>query len=635
MSSRQAPRVRPGPVGLTALVLAALPALFGPIAYGAARWWVAGLLAAISFLSLALWMAARPRGLGAWCLPGGFRGLALWCAWLALLGVFYAPVPHASLTGVLHAASCLASGCVVADVTARDRRAGTVLLVLFFLVICLEGGYAIVQYSQDGQAVLFAQRAPEYANRASGTYINPNHFAHLLSMGICAGTAFAFWKKGGFTVRLFGAAAALLAAPALLGSLSRTGMIATVAGLWTVAVLLAVAQNRRTAALVVLAGPFLAGLVAWVSLLAFPVLRDRWSPDLLLQDGRLQIWRDCLEMLAARPAWGWGVGMFEDVASLHRNHYMDYWTTLNHAHNEGLQIAVEQGLEGVWLLAVATFCLAASCVRMFKQAREGGDAALAAGLIGAVAATAVHSMFDFNLQLFANNHAAMLLLAVGASKSRARSRLNADPPARVPPALRAAVAVVALAAAGAACATWLGALHQVSAARYLETRDYDPARALRSLEKGRRVDPLNPYFPLELGSLAVTRAWWAKDPAERVRWTDEAEGWFNRAARLRPFAQAVDEGRIDVLELRGDLEGALALARTVAEQRRASIHSAMDVGHILRLTGRYPEAMEAYVAAWLRSGCREEWIRSHIRAMKALVETHPEPPETPPARSVP
>ena len=626
MPSRQAPRLSPGPLGIVALILAVLPALLGTVAYGGARWWVAGLLSAFSFLALALWMAARPRGMGGWCLPAGFRGLALWCAWLAVLGVFYAPVPHASLTGFLHAASCLAAGWVVADVTARSRRAGTVLLVLFFLLICFEGGYAIVQHFQGSPAVLFANRAPEYATRASGTYINPNHFAHLLAIGISAGAAVAFWKRGGFTVRLFGLAAALMAAPGLLGSLSRTGMIATAAGLWTVACLFALTRGRRLGAFAVVAAPFLLGLCAWGAFLVFPGLRDRWELDQLFRDSRLQIWRDCIDMLAERPDWGWGIGMFEDVGSLHRTHYLDYWTTLNHAHNEVLHVAVEQGLEGLLLLSATVTCLLACGVRMFKTARSAGDVALVAGALGAVAATAAHAMFDFNLHLYANNQVAMLLLALAAARTRARPAKGGSPPSPAPSvAVRTMTAVAALIAACAACVTWLGALHQMTAARHLETRAYDPARALRALEKGRRMDPLNAYFPLELGSLAVTRAWWTRDPAARTRWTDEAEAWFNRAAELRPLAQAVDEGRKDVLELRGDLEGTLALAREVAQQRSSSVPSAMDVGHILRLMGRHQEAMEAYVAAWLRSGGREEWIRAHIRAMKAQVESPPTP----------
>ena len=55
MPSRHTPRVRPGLRGGVAVALAVLPAMLGPIIYGATRWWIAGLLAFSSYAALAFW----------------------------------------------------------------------------------------------------------------------------------------------------------------------------------------------------------------------------------------------------------------------------------------------------------------------------------------------------------------------------------------------------------------------------------------------------------------------------------------------------------------------------------------------------------------------------------------------------
>lgn len=620
LASSSRTRSRPSFWAFLILGLAVVPGLLGPVAYGASSWKISGAGILLAFFSFGLWMMLRPAHWGAWRRPAGFDALALWCGWLVLVSLFYAPYPQASVQAILTAASCLGAGWVVADISSRSRRVGMILLAFFMIVICLESAYAIVQHFQKSRTILFVPRIAMYQQRASGTYFNPNLFAHLLAIGTAFSIGVLFWKPGGGGVRILAAGTILLAIPGILLSFSRTGMIAVVVGggVSLMALLFSAHTQIRRRVLVALACLLLLGIGLFF---LFPGIRDRWTGDLLRRDARLQIWQDCIGMVAQHPAWGWGIGMFEDVAALNRVKYLDYWFTLNHAHNEVLEVAVEQGFEGLLVLFAAVLLLLRSGRYMLRSAAERGEQGIVAGMLGAIAATAAHAMFDFNLHGFANNHAMVLLLAI------AGARVNPYPapiekgrrsPSRYGKGLAATVSILAMIPAWM---IWRGAFYQEMASYYLDTAAYDPPRAFKALEQGRKIDPMNPYFPLSLGRLTVDRAWWAKEEEESRRLMDEAEAWVNRAEKLRPLAPQIDTRRIDIFELRGDLNAALEYARTVAERRSTSVPALVDVGHILRSMERYQEAMDAYVAAWLRSGGREEWIRAFIKEMKARLET--------------
>ena len=604
MPSRQSPRVRPGLRGGIAVSLAALPALIGPIAYGANRWWIAGLLALLSFTGLAYWAAVRPRELGPWRGPVGFAALTVWCAWLAVLGALHAPVPHASLLGGLHAASCLASGLVVADITSRTSKGWNLLACLLCLTLILEASYGIVQHFQESPYVLFARKAAGYASRESGTYLCPNHFANLLALGMCATLGFIPFRNASFSVRLFSGAALVLSLPALFLSQSRTGIVSGLIGVWITLVALAAAKSWKRSALVLICLPLvLLPSAFWLAKSSGP-LAARLSAYAIQGDLRFRWWRDIPDMMRDSPALGWGTGTFPDVAAGYRTHFVDVMTTLNHAHNEGLQIAVEQGLPG---LAVAGLCLlmcAVSGVRMFRLAKENGTLPVMAGWIGCIVVAGLHSMLDFNLRIFANNHVLVMVFALASAGAAPIRRKGATADTAGAGQLRWKVVIVPVALAGMAlCAlTWIGSLYQLQAQISRHTLVQNLPDAYQALTKGRRIDRLNPFFPQQLAELYADQAQFLRDPGERKLATDEAERWLDQAEKLNPHAFQLFQGRIEVLLLRGDAEGALAAARRMTERFSAVVDCFIQVGDILAGMGRIEEAGAAYFRAWERSG---------------------------------
>lgn len=115
-------------------------------------------------------------------------------------------------------------------------------------------------------------------------------------------------------------------------------------------------------------------------------------------DVRPPIWRSTLSMVRAQPWTGHGLGVF--VAAYPEYRHGSYWqrpkatNVTDHAHNEWLQIAAEQGIPaavvwgGIWLVGLW---------RTYRRARHEQ---VWRGLWAAMIVLAVHGMVDIGLRSF-------------------------------------------------------------------------------------------------------------------------------------------------------------------------------------------------------------------------------------------
>ncbi len=607
-----------------ALMLAGLPALVAPLLYGGARWWIAGGLATLSFLGCALWALMRPAGLGRPGFPPGVAAWTLWVAWLCGRMFIGAPVPHASALAFLHAGSCLASGLVLADAAARSNRVLRAMGACFFVATCAVAAYATAQWLRGDDGILFAHRAPEYARRLSGTFVSPNHFAHFMGLAVCAGAGGCLSRRLGFAARLFAGASVVFGLVALAGTLSRAGWMSTAAGLILFA-LLAALKKRGRALLLSLLIPVVLGVVSLMLWQRWETFQQRWGARLILLDVRSQIWPDMVDMIRDRPLMGHGLGQFEDAAAAYRNRYRDYWTTLNHAHNEGLQVAVDHGLTGLAVAFICLLLLAGAGVRMLRGRSVPGHFPLAAAWMACLLQSFLHAMFDFSLRVFAINQAFMFISALCAIPlARPVKGVRPSPPRQL---LRRAFAGTTSLLCALACAvTGWGAIQQLRAEILLKTRFYNPPQAADVMRKASRVDVLNPYFPAELGRLAVDQAFLTKEPGSTLARIEEAARWFDRAEALKPLDLGVMRGRMEISILRGEMERALEQARTIARLYPADVASQTEVGRLLMEMGRLPEALDALLKAWHRSECTDPHSRRMIREVNDALRSPPPAP---------
>ena len=291
-----------------------------------------------------------------------------------------------------------------------------------------------------------------------GSFVNHNHFAGFMELLIPLPVALLLNGAVGNKKLLYGFAAAMMTL-ALVLSLSRGGIISIACGAAVTLACSLIYQHRTKSAtvgatsengaqlkqtLTVLAAGIL--LIGSVTLGTFwlgidPVV-DRVSNNEVLsseesattfRDSRGWIWENTINIFWANSLTGTGLGSFETV-------YPNYSATdelliVDRAHNDYLQILSDAGIVGgilcLWFLAAVIYS-AVCALRTTDRQR----AAFAIGSIGGVIAMAVHSTFDFNLQIPSN--ALLFLTLTGAlaglsssalvqSKTEINETVNAEP----------------------------------------------------------------------------------------------------------------------------------------------------------------------------------------------------------------
>jgi hypothetical protein len=135
---------------------------------------------------------------------------------------------------------------------------------------------------------------------------------------------------------------------------------------------------------------------------------EAWRPQVerLLQDGRVQIAKATFRIFSAAPLLGTGLGTFGELSA----RLIPGREAFYYAHNDYGQLLAEAGLLG-GLVAAVGGTLAWWRVRRFLPSATAIDRQMAAGPLAALAALAVHSLFDWNLHIPAN---AFLAIVVGA-----------------------------------------------------------------------------------------------------------------------------------------------------------------------------------------------------------------------------
>jgi tetratricopeptide (TPR) repeat protein len=284
--------------------------------------------------------------------------------------------------------------------------------------------------------------------RASGPFINPDHFACFVAM-TCPLAAVALLHphclasrgQGRLAaIRVLAGAALLSSFTALLLSLSRGGWIGLSVGMATLwmgwrklgsDLPKPLAHYSLPTKLTLLTGALGALLVVNLLLLP-PGQRDQL-------DGRLQetatgvglvdrvaVWRDSLSMAHEFAPVGVGLGAWPEVFHRFQSPPWDDHFFWGETHNDYLQLLCEVGGVGVLLTLLFVIIQARTLLRGWRCANSERRLLALAALAG-IAAVAVHEAFDFSLQTPAVALLALLLLGLA-------TRLLATPAFIVPAA---------------------------------------------------------------------------------------------------------------------------------------------------------------------------------------------------------
>lgn len=460
------PRSRPDQ--LAYLLLLALVALL-PWPWGSVGGQAQGLVLALTGAGLLLSLGAQEGD--DWPASRLFRAsIWLWLLWLGWLLLSLLPLPEPLLRALSPAAAELHAG--VAGIGARpawtlsvepsaSRQVLLSTLGLFGLYllagrsICTAGRrralLAVLALSAGAQALYgigmtitgseigFFERKIWGRGWATGTFVNRNHFAHLMALGAAAALGLLMAQRDsdetapgwrGLVLRL----AAWLMSPAAVWrvlmlvmlaavvlSQSRMGNVALLVSLVFGVLLWVLLHNRRrfVPALLLLASFAIADIWILDNYYGLDRVVDRIEGTELETEQRLVALKDLAPLFEPYALTGAGGGAFQSVfravqSSSLRGLY-------HHAHNEYAEFLIDHGLFGLGWLLLMGLLHANHALRLLRRRREPTARALALAAACALLAAALHASSDFILHIPAlRGWLAVLLGALAATGIRQR-----------------------------------------------------------------------------------------------------------------------------------------------------------------------------------------------------------------------
>ena len=209
----------------------------------------------------------------------------------------------------------------------------------------------------------------------------------------------------------------LIAFSTLIASASRAGTFATVCGLVAMLMLAFVSQRQRLSASMRFGSvAAIAGLAGVLIALNGGALAERLSQ--LVDAGnidavRADLWDAAIRMISDAPLLGLGLGTFQDAYPLYASQALPF--VMDKAHNDYLEFAAGIGLPAAAALWSAVLWLCVDCARGPFRRRRNREIAIV--VFGATVLVAVHSAFDFSLQIPAVAFLYATLLGIGLAQA--------------------------------------------------------------------------------------------------------------------------------------------------------------------------------------------------------------------------
>ena len=322
------------------------------------------------------------------------------------------------------------------------QQAGRARMLFQVLAVggLLGAAYGLAAYWGKWETLLFFWPA-EYRPAVHGTFINRNHFATWLGLGLLCLLALLFQPQTQrrnpmyrlpvkrdlelerLLLRLWKPLLALvIMTAALVLTHSRGGFIATFVG---VLVLLGLLHRRqpllsRSQGLLLATGLTLLLLTFLASSRLLLQRFDRSVGDL---DGRFHAFGLSSQAMADNPWLGFGYGTFADSFRLYRDEALREF--FDKAHNTYIESAFELGWPSAMLLVLAVASLVSLCFKGVWRRRR--DWVFPAAAVAATALVGVHALIDFSLQLPAVAVTYAVMLGAGCAQARSTARTGQRP----------------------------------------------------------------------------------------------------------------------------------------------------------------------------------------------------------------
>lgn len=314
---------------------------------------------------------------------------------------------------------------VTADFIRTSRQIKRFFWIIF-TVSLIESLIGLLQYITSGTTV-----------PASGTYVNPNHFAGLLALTIPLfiaymlyqytrhGTVVSRWgiKLPGSNQMIMFFVTSLMAISLILAQ-SRGAILAFAASIFFFYAL--VERGKKSRSNKWLLGSFLVIILVYSLWIGLDPVIDKFTVTGEDVPSRTYIWKDSLNMIKDFPLWGVGLGNFSLAYTLYKNEA--YWPQVfDHAHNDYIELACETGLIGfvlVFWALIAFFHRVAANGRHLTPAKDPFRYYMLLGAVSGMFGMFAHIITEFTFQIPANAYYFMFLFALSARLSEPASGNN-------------------------------------------------------------------------------------------------------------------------------------------------------------------------------------------------------------------
>lgn len=416
------------------------------------------------------------------------------------------------------------------------RRATTTVLVALLTLGTLISIYAVYQYMTRSEFVLVFPKPAQYAGRASGTYICPNHFAGFLAMVLPVGFSLLLSGRISHIARILVGYSVLMMTAGLVVTVSRAGWLAAASGVFFVVIALLHKRRFWLPVTVVVILLIFVGLYMYTH--SFTAKKRVTENRLLVPDEnrRILYWRGAVKVFEQSPIFGVGPGHYD-------YRYRQVREPLNVAqgrpgwvHNDYLNTLVDYGIVGlaIILATLTTFAYTGkqswdSVKRRIEAGKTSNKGSIMLGVSGGLVGIAVHSFFDFNMHIPANAAIAVVLMAILASYWRFKSEKCWIPLAGYSRFIAVGCLLV-----------FSGTLFSASIPRYRESKLLKAANesvieseTIKYLKQAYEVEPNNAETSYTIGELIRNRSWQGNDDYKELALA--AMSWFRKSMDANPL----------------------------------------------------------------------------------------------------
>ncbi|MDD5712531.1 MAG: O-antigen ligase family protein [Smithellaceae bacterium] len=319
--------------------------------------------------------------------------------------------------------------------TLNSRKKIETAVILLLVVCCFESLYGIME-TYSGHNKIWWYKLTKGPKDVRGTYINRNHFAGLMEMGIVLAITYAaalsgkrtgkssparksgfkdillsfFSSEGHYTKRFLVIFSGVIMALGLILSASRGGIIAAVFAVFILGIFLSRRRDQKHKSIIVVVLCVLTIAYALVigidyTLGRFELFDRAYEDRAALTDSTMQMFDDYKLMGIGVGDFTYALGKYQ--TERHRKIAPEY------GHNDWAQLLAEGGVVGVAIVIIGMALYLIATLKRWLAQSDPFAIGLGLAPIGALGALAVHSYSDFNLHIPANFMILVAIVAIG------------------------------------------------------------------------------------------------------------------------------------------------------------------------------------------------------------------------------